>query len=105
MVRIGTGDRLGPAQVRPARPTQDAAEHALPESRKPPARALTVIEGGLSGTRRDDEATPERPAAGRPRAGFVVQLLTAHDLTLLPSRLERTRIAAASYAESARRLG
>jgi hypothetical protein len=31
-------------------------------------------------------------------------LLTAGDPTLLPSRLERTRMAAARYAEAARRL-
>ncbi|WP_279598221.1 hypothetical protein [Methylobacterium sp. J-026] len=41
---------------------------------------------------------------GRARAGFVAQLLTADDPTLLPSRQERTQMAAARYAEAARRL-
>ncbi|MGT2480943.1 hypothetical protein ACU4GR_23825 [Methylobacterium oryzae CBMB20] len=41
---------------------------------------------------------------GRPRAGFIAHLLTADDPTLLPSRLERTRMAAACYAQAARRL-
>ena len=110
MARIETGSRPGPAQVRPARRAPDATEPSS-ETGTPPqgtftspaARALVVIDGGRSeGAGRI--AAAERPAAGKPRAGFIAQLLTAGDATLLPSRLERTRMAAASYAETARRL-
>ncbi|MGE8125649.1 hypothetical protein ACQKQD_01590 [Methylobacterium sp. NPDC080182] len=103
MVRIGTVSRLGPTQVRSTRraPVRDA--DTSPETARTEVHALALIDGGLSeapsGTR-----TAERAAAGRPRAGFIAQLLTADDPTLLPSRLERTRMAAARYAEAARRL-
>ena len=43
------------------------------------------------------EGVPQKLTPGEP-------LLTAGDPTLLPSRLERTRMAAARYAEAARRL-
>ena len=110
MVRIETGDRLGPAQVRPARETPQATERAAPGGTAGPSspgdaasRALVVIDGGRS--ERPDRAMPaERLPAGRSRAGFIAQLLTSEDPTLLPSRPERTRMAAARYAEAARRL-
>ncbi|MDP4002139.1 hypothetical protein [Methylobacterium sp. NEAU K] len=49
-------------------------------------------------------ASADRFGTGRPSACFVAQLLIAQDPTLRPSRQERTRIAAALYAETARRL-
>ncbi|MEE7441387.1 hypothetical protein [Methylobacterium oryzae] len=103
MVRIGTVSRLGPTQVRSTRraPVPDA--DASPETARTEVHALALIDGGRS----DEPPAPrtaERAAAGRPRAGFIAQLLTAGDPTLLPSRLERTRMAAARYAEAARRL-
>jgi hypothetical protein len=99
MVRIGTVSRLGPTQVRATRrgPVPDTDES--PE----PAQALVLIDGGRAegqSTRRP----AERAAAGKPRAGFIAQLLTADDPSLLPSRLTRTQMAAARYAEAARRL-
>ena len=103
MVRVGTGDRLGPAQVRPVRPEQSATEASRAEpAARPSGRALVVIA----------EKCPEEPGlvahamgavAGGARAGFLTQLLTAGDPTLLPTRLERTQMAAACYAEAARR--
>ncbi|QGY05458.1 hypothetical protein MMSR116_28865 [Methylobacterium mesophilicum SR1.6/6] len=111
MVRIETGSRPGPAQVRPTRRVPDATEPVPQAGTRPPhgtaassaERALVVIDGGRS-EEAGRPATAECAAAGKPRAGFVAQLLTAGDPTLLPSRLERTRMAAASYAETARRL-
>ncbi|WP_244537230.1 hypothetical protein [Methylobacterium pseudosasicola] len=46
----------------------------------------------------------DRFDGGRACSGFVAHLLVATDPTLRPSRLERTRAAAARYAETARRL-
>lgn len=103
MVRVGTGNRLGPAQVRPVRATPDATEGARADSVRPAGRALVVIDGGRPAGR--ERAVPaEHAVLGKSRAGFIAQLLTADDPTLLPSRLERTRMAAACYAEAARRL-
>jgi hypothetical protein len=111
MVRIGTGNCPGPAQVRPVRDVPGSTEGTRqegtqPQRRAPPAseaRALVLIDGGQS-ERTERVASAERPAAGKPRAGFIAHLLTAGDPALLPSRLERTRMAAACYAEAARRL-
>ncbi|GJE12301.1 MULTISPECIES: hypothetical protein [Methylobacterium] len=106
MVRIGTGGRVGPAQIRPARAVPEATESAPQAGTRPQqdaARALVVIDGGQS-EEAGGTAAAERSTAGKPRAGFVAQLLTAGDPTLLPSRLERTRMAAACYTETARRL-
>ncbi|WP_430911385.1 hypothetical protein [Methylobacterium sp. sgz302541] len=64
-------------------------------------RALALVpETGAH--RRDDE----KPAQGRirPPAGFVTQLLMGADPGLRPSRLSRTRDAAALYAKAARLL-
>ena len=99
MARIGTDSRLGPAQVAPVRGVPHATE---PQAETAPTlgRALVVIDGGRSGR----SVAEARPAAGRARAGFIAQLLTVEDPTLLPSRLARTRKAAARYAETARRL-
>jgi len=103
MVRVEAGNRLGPAQVRPVRATPGATEGARSETVRPAGRALVVIDGGRPEGR--ERAVPaERAAPGQSRAGFIAQLLTADDPTLLPSRLERTRLAAACYAETARRL-
>jgi hypothetical protein len=103
MVRIGTGSRLGPAQVKPARDVPDAAEASGQATVRPASRALVAIDGGRSEERPRRAGTDEL-AAGRPRAGFIAHLLTADDPTLLPSRLERTRMAAACYAQAAQRL-
>ncbi len=103
MMRVGTSDRLGPAQAGPVRATPGATERAPAEAAGPSGRALIVIEGGRPQERgRPAQATGT--AVGRASAGFVAQLLTADDPTLLPSRLERTQMAAARYAEAARRL-
>ena len=65
-----------------------------------PIRALTLV----AETRGDAE--PGRTAAIRPRppAGFVTQLILGADPALRPSRLTRTRDAAALYAKAARLL-
>ena len=108
MVRIETGNRLGPAQVRPAREAPQATERSAPDGPGPTrdegaSRALVVIDGGRS--ERADRAVPaERLTAGRSRGSFIAQLLVSENPTLLPSRPERTRMAAACYAEAARRL-
>jgi hypothetical protein len=103
MVRIEAGNRPGPAQVRPVRATPGATEGTRSEAVRPAGRALVVIDGGRPEGR--DKAVPaERAVPGKSRAGFIAQLLTAEDPTLLPSRLERTRMAAACYAQAARRL-
>ncbi|MCK2053882.1 MULTISPECIES: hypothetical protein [unclassified Methylobacterium] len=44
-----------------------------------------------------------RPIPARPMAGFLAQLIVSTEPTLRPSRIERTRSAAARYAEAARR--
>jgi hypothetical protein len=111
MARIETGNRPGPAQVRPARRVPEANERPIEAQTRPQhtqaasrtGRALVVIDGGRS-EEVDGASAAERPGAGKARAGFIAQLLTAGDPTLLPSRLERTRMAAASYAETAQRL-
>lgn len=110
MMRIGTGSRAGPAQVRPVRDVPQSTEGTRQERAQPQrcaapaseARALVLIDGGRP-ERPERAASAERPAAGKPRAGFIAHLLTAGDPALLPSRLERTRMAAACYAEAARR--
>jgi hypothetical protein len=104
MVRIGTGSRLGPAQVRPVRTVADATERTGPAAARAPTRALVVIDGGRTAEEPEKAAAADPRVVGRSRAGFIAQLLTANDPTLLPSRLERTRAAAACYAEAARRL-
>lgn len=103
MARIGTIGRLGTGWGRPAQTERAAPEPASSEGEAPPVRALVVLEGGRSDARRM-AASADRFGTGRPSAGFVAQLLIAQDPTLRPSRQERTRIAAALYAETARRL-
>ncbi|MCJ2067596.1 hypothetical protein MKK75_02055 [Methylobacterium sp. J-030] len=103
MVRVEAGNRLGPAQVRPVRAAPGVTEDARSETVRPAGRALVVIDGGRP-EGRDRAVAAERAVPGKSRAGFIAQLLTADDPTLLPSRLERTRMAAACYAEAARRL-
>ncbi|MCJ2034114.1 hypothetical protein [Methylobacterium sp. J-068] len=59
---------------------------------------LVVIPGGaVSGTQ------GLRPVPARPLAEFLAQLLVSTESRLRPSRTERTRSAAACYAEAARR--
>jgi len=102
MARIGTVGRAGANWT--SRPAQSAgaAAGATTDSVSP-ARALVVVDGG----RREARATilmPDRFGSGSACSGFVAQLLIASDPTLRPSRLERTKAAAARYAETARRL-
>ena len=92
MLRIGAVGRVGAAQAR------DGAARA--GGAVPAPRALVVLAGG----RREEPHAARRPGSARPCAGFVAQLLVAADPALRASRLERTRDAAAHYAETARRL-
>ena len=101
MARIGTVGRVAAARTGPARDArvrQD--EGSATEAAEAAGRALVVIEGG----RREEPRAFRLDAVARPGAGFVAQLLVAADPGLRPSRLERTRTAAACYAEAARRL-
>ena len=59
---------------------------------------LVVIPGGAP----EDGHRP-RPIPNRPLAGFLAQLIVSAEPALRPSRSERTRSAAARYAEVARR--
>ncbi|SFG73164.1 hypothetical protein [Methylobacterium gossipiicola] len=66
-----------------------------PETERTPAYDLVVIPGGEAyGTR--------RPAPPRPDSGFLTQLLLGANPVLRPTRLDRTRNAAATYAAMAR---
>lgn len=101
MMRIGTIGRVSATQGRPAQAARGAGGRPDAPETRPPARALVVLDGGL----RDAAATRGRPVgAGRGSACFVAQLIVADDPDLRPSRLVRTRQAAALYAETARRL-
>lgn len=62
----------------------------------PPGHNLVVIAGGPSVGARG-------PVPNRPLAGFLAQLIVSVEPALRPSRGERTRAAAARYAETARR--
>lgn len=62
-----------------------------------PIRALTLVAG-------PSERDPGPPIRNRPPAGFVTQLILGADPALRPSRLTRTRDAAALYAKAARLL-
>lgn len=64
----------------------------------PSRHELVVIPGGAS-----SDASSFRRVPNRPLAGFLAQLLVDADPTLRPPRSERTRSAAAHYAEAARR--
>jgi len=55
---------------------------------------VVISGGGASGF---------RPVPARPLSGFLAQLIVSTEPTLRPSRIERTRSAAARYAEAARR--
>ncbi len=100
MVQIGTVGRVGTA--RPAGRMAEAAPR-----RAEPSRALVALDGGRAEPRPDEpgQDAPRRKAHGgtRPLAGFLTQMIVDADPTLRPSRLERTGIAAARYAETARR--
>ena len=103
MARIGRIGRTGAAWSGPARPAAAATGSVASTDAIPPVRALVVLDGG----RPEPRAAifpPDRFGTGGAAAGFVTHLLTASDPTLRPSRLERTRAAAARYAEAARRL-
>lgn len=62
-----------------------------------PSRAL--VETGNPAARE----TGRRFVGGRPMAGFLTQVIVGADPALRPSRLDRTRVAAALYAEAAGR--
>lgn len=68
-----------------------------PETEQVPAYDLVVIPGT------GEAYGARRRAAARPDAGFLIQLLVSADPGLRSARLERTRNAAATYAEAARR--
>ncbi len=93
MERIGAVGRPGVGRIEAVRPVATAAE-------APASRALVVLDGG----RAQGRASAASLRDGRAEAGFVAQLLVGSDPTLQASRLVRTRQAAASYAEMARRL-
>jgi len=93
MERIGAVGRPGVGPIQAVRPVATATE-------TPASRALVVLDGG----RARDRASAASLRDGRAEAGFVAQLLVGSDPTLQASRLVRTRQAAASYAEMARRL-
>ncbi|MCJ2123571.1 hypothetical protein [Methylobacterium sp. J-077] len=103
MARIGTVGRTGATWSRPARSAGAAAGPVGSTEAIPPVRALVVLDGGRREARASIVAT-DRFEGGRASAGFVTHLLVATDPTLRPSRLERTKAAAARYAETARRL-
>ena len=65
---------------------------------EPARRDLVVIPGGATAG-----STGLRPVPERPLAGFLAQLIVSAEPTLRPSRRERTRSAAARYAEAGRR--
>ena len=95
MSRIGSVGRVGAVQVGQPRVAVARTDAAVPT-----VQALVVLDGG----RRDEPRPAWHAGAARPCAGFVTQLLVAAETGLRPSRLERTRTAAAHYAETARRL-
>ncbi|KQO65473.1 hypothetical protein [Methylobacterium sp. Leaf88] len=68
---------------------------APPEAVSLARHDLVVISGG--------GASGFRPVPARPLSGFLAQLIVSTEPTLRPSRIERTRSAAARYAEAARR--
>ena len=96
MMQIGTIGRVGTvrATVRPQAPEPAPRDAA-------PVRALVAIAGGRAEAPQDAQ-TPKARGGTRPLAGFLTQMIVASDPTLRPSRLERTGIAAARYAETAR---
>lgn len=103
MARIGTIGRTGAAWSGTAHAATAVGGSVASTDAIPPVRALVVLDGG----RQEPRATiipPDRSGAAGARAGFVTQLLIASDPTLRPSRSERSRSAAARYAEAARRL-
>ncbi len=97
MMQIGTIGRVGTvrASVRPPAPASEP-----PQASQAPARALVAIAGGRDEA--PDAPMPKARGGTRPLAGFLTQVIVASDPTLRPSRLERTGIAAARYAETAR---
>ena len=95
MERIGPVGSARTGRVETIRPVS-----AVAEERKPPSRALTIIDGGRSDNTRSAASLRD----GRSEAGFVAQLLVGADPTLQPSRSVRTREAASRYAEMARLL-
>ena len=103
MARIGTVGRTGKTTGRPAQSVRAGTVPVASTDEIPPVRALVVLDGGR-GEERATYVAPIRLGAGRPNAGFVAQLLVTADPTLKPSRQERTRMAAARYGETARRL-
>ncbi|GEP04193.1 hypothetical protein [Methylobacterium oxalidis] len=83
MAQGDTGDRPAAGQ---------AGSPGAPEA----SRALALVPA------REESAHANGPAR-RPLAGFVAHLIVSADPRLRPSRGERTRNAAALYAEAARR--
>jgi hypothetical protein len=89
---------------------RDCPSGARPESDAPARRELVVISGGQEsgsqesgGQESASQTSGFRPVPARPLSGFLAQLLVSVEPTLRPSRIERTRSAAAHYAAAARR--
>ncbi|WP_246685581.1 hypothetical protein [Methylobacterium sp. WL103] len=107
MMQIGTIGRVGTvrATVRPQAPGSESQSSEPQEASgskvSAPTRALVAIAGGRDEAAQD-APTPKARGGTRPLAGFLTQVIVASDPTLRPSRLERTGIAAARYAETAR---
>ena len=100
MVRNGTIGRVGTVRA-----TLRPAESAAPRQAEP-SRALILLDGGRAEAPRDapapEAATQKARGGTRPLAGFLTQMILEADPTLRPSRLERTGLAAARYAQAAR---
>ncbi len=98
MVRIRTVGRPETTRATEPAPRGPRSESARAE----PSRALVALDGGRAEAPRAEPAPTSR-GSGRPLAGFLAQMIVEADPTLRPSRLERTRAAAALYAEAGRR--
>ncbi|GJE60237.1 hypothetical protein [Methylobacterium trifolii] len=102
MMRIETVGRPGTVRVG-RRTAPETGRHATADADT--ARALVVLPGGRVGGGEGDARQDRAPrTGGRPLAEFVAHLIVSADQSLRPSRIERTRAAAALYAETDRRL-
>ena len=69
-----------------------------PETEQAPVYDLVVVPGGV------EAQGFRRVASARANAGFLTHLLVSADPAMRPARLERTRLAAATYAAAGRRI-
>lgn len=87
--------------------TEDCAGPGLAPSEAEPdgyeaSRALVVVQAR---NERGNADRGPRHVGGRPLAGFVTQLIVSTDPAARPSRITRTKAAAALYAQTADRTG